>query len=36
LQDANDKAAEQREQQITLAQQQLDYLKESGILANEA
>ena len=36
LQDANEKAAEQRERQIDIAQQQLDWSKESGQIAQEA
>lgn len=36
LQDANEKAAEQRERQIALAQEQLDYQKDSGQLAEQA
>ena len=36
LQDANDHAAEQRERQITLAQEQLDYQRDSGQLTKQA
>ena len=36
LQDANDEAAEQRERQIELMQQQLDYDIESGAIAEQA
>lgn len=36
ISDANEKAAEQRERQISLMQAQLDYARDSGMLANEA
>ena len=36
LQNANEKAAEQRERQISLAQQQLDWQKDHGVLTTQA